>query len=434
MNIIQTHKDYASLYNAELRKISELSLESKDTSLFLQIQTLLGNKEKEVEYFIRHNMAQELSLFVRNNRFGPEEHGLLHKVLGFFETQNNSRAAWEVLLKLKNKKLMIKCAIQNQNFVDALKLLKESKKYLNCPELTLPLAEYLVYKHKLREAYDLYRKVNQQFKFEGIMKSYTKLHFLRKNYNRLTDAFRFLYKIYHKSFYFNFLQFFKLFDHVDSEIAKIKEVKNQINNALWKKTYQEYLTKESFSANGTSHSRVLVLRTQVLFLSSFKQITESQIFKSINNDLKDFSGFLDSLDFDKNCVKNVNSEPQDKENFEYNLGSKLKFKRTFNKNNKTNLKKCFLCNIKAPMKTKLSSDPKCQNCKVNVLNCKLSGLPIPVVKFSINKEDGKTTLFYFLRKKILINRKEHIINIIKNLKRIFRINQSPTCFSFQYSE
>ena len=79
MSILNTTKNPAVKYGKELEELGNICLESQNTSLFLQIQTLLGNKEKEVDYFIQHNMGKELSQFIRNNRFSSKDKPLFKK-------------------------------------------------------------------------------------------------------------------------------------------------------------------------------------------------------------------------------------------------------------------------------------------------------------------------------------------------------------------
>lgn len=392
INLIRSSKKGAAQYSAELERISEVCLEQRDTDAFLQVQTLLGNKEKEVDYFIRHRMAAELSEFVRPNHFGDADRPLLQRALAFFEAAGHPRAAWDVLLKLKDRRLMVKFAIRNKNFVDALKLLKESKEFLGCPELALPLAEYLVYKHKLREAFDLFRRVGQEARFESTMQSYTKLQFLKGDHAKLARAFRFLFRVCPKPLYLRFLKFFNVLTHVQGEVEKIKGVRARAPDPTWEQVYFEHLTRERVTLKGTQFSRLSVLESQLAFLLTFPDLLENPIFRGIKGQVKRISGTISDLkgspDFFTKTSQDLTS-PGEKENFDFNLGSKNSFKKQAKKGNTGRSFSCFLCNTAIKSRKSDSPEQNCPHCGVPLKFCSFSGVPIPVVPFQIGSPEGK---------------------------------------------
>jgi hypothetical protein len=386
MKIIQSKKDYVKRFQKELEQISDLCIENQSTDLFLQIQTLLGIKEKEINYFLKHDMADQLSLFIRKNDFGAKDKKILHMVLDYFERKKNVRASWEVLLKLKDKKLMIKYAIQNKNFSDALKLLKESKQYLTCAELTLPLAQYLVYKHKFKEAFDLHKKVGKGYEFENVMKSYVKLQFLQENFTQLTNAFRFLYKIRRNSFYFKFLTFFEIYSSLHLEIQKIKAVGSNLSDQKWRQSFKTYLSNEKFQVNERSYSRKCVLESKIKHLLQQTSIIENQTFLKLKQKLNKYSSFVQSLGDVTHFSKSGMTTDIDKENVHHNLGSKRRFKKFLRKNKTQNDFTCFLCNSSNSSTNKGSMS--CSDCNLQYSFCPLSGLLIPVLQFSLQSGEG----------------------------------------------
>ena len=389
VDLILKSKDKSD-YHSELEEISSICLENKNTTLFLKIQNLLGRKSEVVDYFIDCNLDTELSNFIRKNTFTSAEKPLLLKIFDFFESKGDTRASWEVLLKLKDKRFMVQHSIKNKNFGDALKLLRESKDLLKSAELTVPLAEYLVYKSKFKEAYDLYKRINLLNKFEEIMKVFIRTEFHTKSYSALVPALRFLFKTYKSENYLVFLKFFVHFERIMEGFTEMQSMMSFLKQDNWKTAYNEYLSEENIDLNGTNYNRVSLLKSQIRYVLFNKQVTSQNLFGELTTKLKHFLNHTEAVSKGKFVALKNN---KDKENTFRNFGSKKAFRESFKKQNTNNMLNCFLCQHRnSQMSSFVKDSYRCSNCLLNFSFCELSGVLLPLVVFHMDSQHRKSLL------------------------------------------
>ena len=350
------------------------------------------------DFLIRDDKTAELQDFVRDSIFeGPKDQKVLHQALKFFQDRKHDRAAWEVLLKLKDRKLMLKHAVQHQNFADALKMLKESRADLDSPELSLPLASFLVFKGRFDEALRLFARARKPSHFHQTLRQYIQAEFSKHNYPKVIAALRYAYKLSKKPLHLKLVRFFLTLESVDTQCRKLHTFGSLLENrSSWEVQLEKYWTSPLLSLDQTSLSRLDVLQSQISTLVNQSFVRNNSNFREIFLKLENYARKISKVRSQFSCknlknLKSINSKTQSggKENRERNaLGSKSMFKKLSNKlNNRPNVV-CHLCHTRQ----RPGGPDRCGFCKIQIRKCQVTGTVLPLVVFKVESNQGGSNI------------------------------------------
>lgn len=389
MHVAQTSGRTGRQFRDQLRAIGKLCQDQSRTDLFLQTQALLGNRADVVEYLLRHGLGERLARFIRDNDFKLEDTPLLQTALDYFETRDDSRAAWQVLLKLGDRRLMVAWALRRGSFTDALRLLRESRHLLECPALALRLTQHLVSRHRFREAFDVHRKVGRAGEFEAVMKDYVKLQFARRDHSRVAKGLRFLFQQLRRPIHLRLLRYFEVLSRVRAEMAVVKSALTRLpgsgSEPAWSACFTEYFSGETFRIGGNHYTRLGLVTQKLSFLMRAKDITENEIFRGVKHQLSAYSTLVKSVSATANLADVSIPSADDKENRAAPLGSKARFKKLMRARHKPSKAACFLC--RSLQHDGLGSH--CRECRLRYTFCAVSGVQVPIVQFAMQPETGR---------------------------------------------